>query len=452
MEPNHTDVAIIGAGLTGLTLAYRLAGQCDFVVLEQSDRPGGVIQTASERGFRYEMGPNSGTVANWETATLLDELEGVQLANGAAKKRYILKKGAWRPLPRGPLSALGTSLFSLGDKLRILGEPWRKRGTDPDESVAAFVKRRLGQSFLDYAIDPFISGVYAGRPDQLILRHAFPVMYDMEQTQGSLIRGAIARKRAAKRSTTKAPSRKIFSFEKGLGQLVDQLYQKAGTDHFKFRTRVISIALEGKRFLIKYQTDRGAGTLVANRVVTTVPAFALSSLLTFAQKDATKSFNALPYAPVIEVAVGFDQWSGTPLDGFGGLVPAREGEQILGILFMNALFPKRAPEGGALLSVFLGGMRNRDVLHWSDDKIREVVADAIKRLLKQPGFEPDLFKIMRYNQAIPQYTEVMDEIHKAITELETNYPGLYIAGQVTGGIGIPNRIKQGTELADRINK
>ncbi len=162
------EVTIIGAGLTGLSLAYYLqqAGM-EVLLLEKEERPGGVINSVEEGGFIYETGPNTGILGNPEIVELFGELAGLcelETANPMAKNRWIWKSGQWHPLPAGLAAAIKTPLFTGGDKLRILGEAFRKKGNDPMESVAGLVKRRLGESYLDYAVDPFISGIYAGDP------------------------------------------------------------------------------------------------------------------------------------------------------------------------------------------------------------------------------------------------------------------------------------------------
>src|ERR1035437_8138836 len=171
------NTIVIGAGLTGLTTAFYLkkAGK-DFIVLEQNDRVGGVIKTRHKDGFTFEEGPNTGVIGNESVVSLFDELRTceIEIASDVAKKRYILKDSRWQALPMGLLSAIKTPLFTLKDKFRILGEPFRAKGTDPHETLAQFVVRRMGQSFLDYAIDPFIKGVYSGKPDQLIVKYALP--------------------------------------------------------------------------------------------------------------------------------------------------------------------------------------------------------------------------------------------------------------------------------------
>jgi len=185
----YTDVVVIGAGLTGLTTAHYLKKQNKkFIVLEKENKVGGVIKTKNENNFLFEEGPNTGVVGNTTVVELFEELSDkckLELAGDNVKKRFILKNGKWENLPLGLLDAINTPLFTLKDKFRVLGEPFRLAGKEPHENLANFVKRRLGKSFFDYAIDPFIIGVYAGDPNYLIPKYALPKLYNLEQKYGS---------------------------------------------------------------------------------------------------------------------------------------------------------------------------------------------------------------------------------------------------------------------------
>jgi oxygen-dependent protoporphyrinogen oxidase len=200
-DPEKTEVVIVGAGLTGLTLAFYLkkAG-IKFKIAEKLPRTGGVIQTINENGFVYETGPNTGVVSHPELAELFEDLADkctLEIADPNAKRRLIWKNRMWHAIPSGLLSAINTPLFTWYDKFRILGEPFREKGTNPNETLAELVRRRLGQSFLDYAVDPFISGVYAGDPNKLITRYALPKLWKLEQDYGSFIGGSIKKSKTA---------------------------------------------------------------------------------------------------------------------------------------------------------------------------------------------------------------------------------------------------------------
>lgn len=209
-----SQITIIGGGLTGLTLAFYLkrAGK-KVTIIERNHEPGGVIRTFTEQGFTYEAGPNTGVLSSPELVQLFDDLGdtcSLEVANPNAKRRLILKDGSWEALPHNLSSAITTPLFSLYDKIRILGEPFRKKGSNPYETLDKLVARRLGKSFLDYAVDPFISGIYAGNPANLVTKFALPKLYNLEQNYGSFIRGAI-KKRQEPKSELEQRLQKMFS-------------------------------------------------------------------------------------------------------------------------------------------------------------------------------------------------------------------------------------------------
>ena len=180
MEQNR-DIVVIGAGLTGLATAFNLKRKGrDVLVLEKKDRIGGQIRTYTEDGFTFESGPNTGVVSFPEVAEMFRNLEGrcqMEVARESSKRRLIWKDDRFHALPSGLIQAISTPLFTLKDKFRILGEPWRKKGDDPNESVGALACRRLGRSFFEYAVDPFVSGAYAGDPMKLTTRFALPKLY-----------------------------------------------------------------------------------------------------------------------------------------------------------------------------------------------------------------------------------------------------------------------------------
>ena len=443
------DIIIAGAGLTGLSLAYHLKKQGRSpLVLERGDRPGGVIQTYSENGFTYESGPNTGVLGNKEIALLFEELNGnctLETGNSGAAKRYVMKNGRWQALPSGLVSAVSTPLFTMKDKFRILGEPLRKPGTNPDESVAEMVKRRLGKSFLDYAVDPFISGIYAGDPSRLVTRYALPKLYALEQNYGSFIRGTVKKGKEPKSEDDKKATREVFSVRGGLGSLIGALVKEIGHERIVCGVRDLKASRSGNGFSVTYGGE--PRTLECSTFITTAGGFALPEILSFIAPDELAPITSLQYARVAQVAVGYKEWKGFPLDAFGGLVPSLEKRQILGILFPSAIFAGRAPEGGALLSVFLGGTRNRELIWKTDEEISHIALGEIRNTLNENG-QPDLLKVFRYEKAIPQYEVTTGERLECIRRLEQKYPGLILAGNIRDGIGMADRVKQAKNIAD----
>jgi oxygen-dependent protoporphyrinogen oxidase len=448
MEASNKKVAIIGAGLTGLTTAFYLkkAG-VDFQIFEKANRPGGVIQTHHENGFTFEAGPNSGMLSRPEVPELLEELEDdctLEPADETAKARWIWKNGKWHPLPSGLVSGITTPLFSFPDKLRILGEPFREKGDNPNESLAGLVLRRMGKSFLDYAIDPFILGIYSGDPSKLVTKYAFPKLYNLEQNYGSFIGGSIKKAREPKTDRDKKATKNIFSVEGGLGNFIDALVKKVGEENILLNCEKIEVEKTDQGFLVEGE--------MFSHVVAATGGYALINLLPFVGKEKLGVIGKMKYSRVVQVSLGFKNWNGLPLNAFGGLVPSVEQRRILGVLFLSSFLKNKAPEGGALLSVFLGGIRRPDLVELSDEEIKQVVKEEVSEMMQLESFNPDLLKIFRYNYAIPQYGYESEEKMKAISEIEVENPGLILAGNVRDGIGIADRINQGRTIAEQLTE
>jgi protoporphyrinogen/coproporphyrinogen III oxidase len=445
---------IIGSGLTGLSTAHYLKNAgIPFHIVEKESKPGGVIQTVSENGFTYELGPNTGVIGSSEIAEIFEDLEGMcqlETANENAPKRFILKNGKWEPLPSGVMAGIKTPLFTTRDKFRLLGEPFRSKGKDPHETLSHLVKRRMGQSFLDYAIDPFIIGVYAGDPEILVPKYALPKLYNLEQNYGSFIGGAVKKQFEKKTEAEKKITRKVFSARGGLSNLVNALYENAGKDNFSFNVGNLQIIPEGEGYKVSWDANGTLQEVIAKNVVFTGGSFELSDVFPFIEKEKLEKITQLRYAKIIEVTLGFKNWNGIELDGFGGLIPSKEKRDILGVLYMSTLFENRAPEGGALLTIFMGGIRNENLVNQPDDKIKEVVEREITDLMQLPEFQPDLFKITRYDHAIPQYEVNSGERFETITHIENCYPGLILGGNMRDGIGMADRAKQGKMLAEQV--
>jgi oxygen-dependent protoporphyrinogen oxidase len=455
MKPENTpNIVIIGAGLTGLTTAYYLKRQgFKVTVLEKSNRCGGVINTHNEKGFIYESGPNTGVLGNPEVIELFEDLgktDIIERADKKAEKRLIWKKNKWHALPSGPFSGLTTPLFKMYDKFRLLSEPLRKKGNNPYESVAELVKRRMGKSFLNYAVDPFIGGVYAGDPSKLITKFALPKLYNLEQNYGSFIKGAIAKKKEPKEEREKKATKEVFSVKNGLSELINELKNQIGTDNIILNVSQTVINQTDNGFKVKYSTHTCSEEINCNKLITTCPAHSIKDILTFAEKDEIEAITNVEYAPVSQLILGYKNWDGLSVNAFGGLVPSIEKRNILGVLFTSSFFKNRAPENSVLLSVFIGGKRRPELDKLSDEEIINIGLNEIKNMLKPKDAILELTKIYKHKYAIPQY-EISSEIRfKMANELERKYNGLIIGGNLKDGIGMADRIKQARNIAERI--
>ena len=441
----QADVIIIGAGLTGLTTAYYLqkAGK-KVVIFEKEKRTGGVMLTTYTDDFVYETGPNSGSMGSPEMAELFEDLgDAVELevANPNSKDRWIWKNGKWHSLPSGLWLGLTTPLFSMYDKFRILGEPFRKKGDNPHETVSELVKRRLGRSFLDYAVNPFVSGIYAGDPNQLVTKYALRKLYNLEQNFGSFIGGSI-KKAKTKTERDKKATRDVFTAKGGIQKLIDALSTAIGEENIILEAKNLSVMKDEI-----YTAKCDIASVNAPQVISTVGGYAIPALFPFLSETHTHPIAALTYAKVVQAVCGYKKWSGLPLKAFGGLIPEVEKRDCLGILFPSSLFSGRAPQGGALFTLFMGGVKRPDIIAMSDDEIRQLALKEIKETLKCE-IAPDMMDIKRYQHAIPQYGASSKERLEAIEVIEKNNPGLFLAGNIRDGIGMSDRVTQAREIVN----
>lgn len=449
-------VVVIGAGITGLTCAYQLRRKgVDVLVLEQQDRVGGQINSVRDGEFSFESGPNTGVIKYPEVVELFEQLGGscqLETAQASSKCRLIWKGDRFHPLPSGLGSAISTPLFTWHDKLRILGEPWRRRGTDPDESVGSLAERRLGKSFVDYAVDPFLSGVYAGDPYRLPTRWALPKLYALEQDYGSFVRGSIAKAKLPKSERDRKATKQVFSAQGGFSALVNALAEGIGRERLVTSAQHITVLPDGQAgWNVSYESPAGPVTVQAAHVVTTCGAYSLPELLPFVSADVMADMSYLYYAPVVQVGVGIRDCGGVQWRAFGGLVPSREHRDMLGILFPSACFQGRAPEQGAAMAYFIGGARHPERLDMSDAQLHDLVNRSLHEMLGYPaGKVADAVRIFRHQRAIPQYDVRTPARLAAIERVERQFPTLTIAGNLRDGIGMGDRIKQACDVASRI--
>jgi oxygen-dependent protoporphyrinogen oxidase len=443
MNGDRLDVLVVGGGISGLTAAFRLVrGGLKTAVLESAERVGGAVETFSDGTWRFEQGPNTVLENNESVGRLIRDagLEAEKaVAAPAAKKRYLYQGGRLVPLPGGPGGFLGTPLFPLSAKLRLLREPWIGRPPEgTEESIAQFVRRRLGQPFLDYAVGPFVSGVYAGDPERLSVRWAVPKIHGLEAQHGSLIRGALARRKGP------APGGAMISFREGLEELPRRLAREIG----EVRTGVAArrIVREGDGFKV----ETSAGPVEARRVVLAVPADVAARLLEEATAGASRLLGEIPYAAVAVVSLGWRRGQvGHPLDGFGFLAPRKEGLRTLGCLFPSGIFPGRAPEGHVALAAFTGGRTDPEIAGWPEERIVSTILDELRGPLGLSG-EPVFQLVRRWPRAIPQYEVGHGRFVERAREIEGALPGLRFSGNFLGGVSVPDCIRNATALAEEL--
>ena len=444
MQSAEKKVAVIGAGITGLTAAFELQQRgIDCTVYEASERIGGCIQTVKEDGFLVECGPNSLLDTHPDLGKLIAQLgleDNKLAANTSAQNRYIVRDGKPIALPTSPTAFIKSKAFSARAKLRLLREPFITSRSDESESLGDFVERRLGQEFLDYAINPFVSGVYAGDPDELATCHAFPKLYKLEQQYGSLIKGAIkGAKERKQREEVASKDARMFTFDEGMEVLPRKLGEKLGNT-VRYEYPILGLErLESGRWKV--------GSEAYSDVVLAIPAHAMRK---FNAPFDLRPFSEIYYPPVTSLSLGFGINQFThDLNGFGMLIPKVENRYSLGALFPSSIFPDRAPPGMALLTVFVGGSQSPKRALCSEEEILKYVLEDLHDLLGLDG-EPDYKRFSVWPQAIPQYVVGYEKYLNLMQQIETGHPGIHFAGHYRDGISVANSIMSGINVAGRI--
>lgn len=446
------DVIVVGAGISGLASAWGIQQQgARVLVLEAGSRAGGCIATTREHGCLFESGPNSALETTPLINRLLEALDivGARIpANPDARNRYILREGRLHAAPLSPFTFLTTPLFSTGAKLRLLREPFIARGAaDAEETVAAFVRRRLGVEFLDYAVNPFVGGVYAGKPEMLSVSAAFPRLHELEREYGSLIRGQLFGTRARARDLEKSKlSAPIFAFREGMQTLTDAIARHL--PRIELGTEVVSMAAGDNCYVINADSTGTRREFRASAVLLAVPAYTAARLVASIAPRAATALAEIPYPPVAVTHSAYRRSAiAHPLDGFGMLVPERECRQILGTIFSSSLFDNRAPRELVLLTTFLGGMRQPELAQLGERQIAHIAEAENAELLGIAG-RAEFVKVTRWARAIPQYTLGHSVRIAQLDAAERMFPGLFFCANYRGGVAIGDCIKSAHRTAN----
>lgn len=458
------DAIIIGAGLSGLVLAWRLTKSGRRVLLlESGERAGGVIESLECEGFLIERGPNS-MRGTHELLDLVEELGlgGELITADRRAPAYIFFRNQLHPVPMGPFAALTTRLLSPGAKLRLLREPFIPPREDPtEESIASFVRRRLGPEALDRLISPFISGVFAGDVERLSVRAALPRLADFEAEMGSIARGIWQALRSRRKQPEEAPRRslrdyRLCSFRRGLAELPAALARELG-DRLRTGVQVARIAqlpLVGGPTIFEVEATKGDDQFIhyADSVILAAPADVAGRLLRDLSPRLGSLLNGVPYNSLISVPLAYRREQiKHRLDGFGFLAPRAEGLRTLGSIWNSSLFPGRAPSGWVLTTSFIGGETDPSAIGLTDEVLIRTAHTDLQRALGIVG-EPRPLPLKRYNRAIPQYVighvERMLQISILLAEIE----GLFLVGNYIGGVSIGDCIKNAIRLAGEVER
>ena len=453
------SVIVVGAGVSGLCTAYWLKKLgLSVLVLERDSEVGGTMKTIHESGWLIETGPNSALETTPLFQQLSEELNIIQerlYANEASDKRYILRNGTLHPLPMGAASFINSNLWSLSAKLRLLKEPFIGRANN-EESIAEFVERRLGKEFLDYAINPFVAGVFAGNPERLSVQAAFPKLYALEKKYGGLIKGMIrSRKERRERKEVAKDRAKMLSFARGMQTLPEALANVLD-DSVKLNCTVEQIIpmRAGKHpvYTVYYSQNEIRIQMEANAVVLATPAYVTAKIIRPIDPEMAKILETIYYPPVAEVFLGFKREQvKRPLDGFGYLIPEVEHRNILGTIWSSALFPDRAPGDDVALTTFVGGARQPELATVNDGQITSLVLSELDSIMGVEG-NPIYAKIIRWEKAIPQYDLGYYKILSAIDRFEQDFRGAFICSNYRGGIAVGDCVMSAEEIVRKASQ
>eukprot|EP00741_Cyanophora_paradoxa_P021764 tig00000241_g21007.t1 len=463
------DTLIIGAGVSGLSLAWNLKKEgVNVFVAESRPRVGGCIETRHQDGYTWEVGPNSfqpnPTLLKFITdAGLKDKLV---LADGTLP-RFVFWNNKLFPLPMAPADAVGFKLLSWPGKIRAgLGAMGFVRpAMAGEESLEEFVRRHLGDEAFEKLIDPFVSGVYAGDPKKLSVNAAFAKLYALEQTGGSLFAGTfkllMQRREAAKNAPPADPNvpvakpGELASFRDGLHMLPEHLAEElGGQERVQLGWKLLSFQPSGEgSYVAEFETPEGRRMVEARSIVISSPAYITSELVRPLHPDAADALAEIYYPPVAAVSLGYpEEAARVPLRGFGNLIPRSQKVRTLGSIWSSSLFPGRAPEGHVLISSYIGGAQDTGIAEMGAEEIAAAVdADLRKTVLKADAPRPKVLMAHLWQRAIPQFNKGHLARLERARALEEDYPGVFLTGNYVNGVSLGACLESGITLAPRVS-
>lgn len=446
-------IAIVGGGISGLSLAYALLEkkpELDVTVFEAEARAGGKILTEKINGYVCEGGVNGFLDNKTSTLELASKINLTPVkSNDNAKKRYIYTSGKLRLIPESPVKFLMSNFLSPHGRLRMIGEYFVPKADKDDETMESFAVRRIGREFFEKLLDPMASGVYAGDPSKMSIRSCFSKVYELEQAYGGLLKGFMALGRHAKKSGKKVsagPGGTLMSFRDGMYSLVESLKARLG-ERVKTGKGAKGIDKNGNRLKIFFNDG---STYESDCIVLASPAHNTAEIVKDMDKDIYDILKEIPYPPLSVVSFGFKREKiERDISLFGFLIPGKEKRKILGTLFDSSIFPNRAPEGHVLLRSMVGGARAADLALLNDEKLISTVRDELSDILNIKA-EPDFVKIFRWEKAIPQYVLGHHNKLKLLDEAVSKHKGLYLTGNAYRGVAVNDCIANSYRLAETI--
>lgn len=450
MMTRHSDVLIIGGGISGLSSAWWLSQQgVSSIVLERAKRAGGLIDSTDQDGYLTDHAASM--ILNFDsTVSHFINQSGLQkhrINRSSVTKRYVLKNSALSEVPVNIREILCSDLFSLKTRIQIMTEAFRGGCECEWESVADFIRRRLGQEILDVAIDPYVSAVLACDPEKACARSTLPRLTALETKFGSFTAGMLIKKLLPGK---RGLPQEAFSFSGGMKTLTDTLAQNP---HAEVQTgqQVTSLEPLKSGWRVISRGNNSESQFHVRHVVFSTPADITSALVKPVDKELSALLDQIDYAPIAQIHLGFDKSAfNKPLDGNGFLVPSRNRIPIRGSLWMSNLIDNRAPPGKTLTSNFIGGACQQDALKNSDDILVDQAMSALKKLCGLKA-APEMVRVNRHQQGLPLYHGNYHKLTRSIMGQAGRYEGLHFVANYLQGISIRDRIIQAKTVADQIN-
>lgn len=442
MALQHHHIVIIGAGISGTSLAWLLQQRgASYQLFEAAPRAGGYLQTLWQEGFRLEIGPNS-LLADAQTMGYLRQTgldAHINQPSAAANDRYVVRQGRLQKLPGKPQQALFGGFLSLGTKLKVLRELFNKTTSPPGETVAAFFRRHFGNEVVEAAVGPFISGIYGGDPEQLLVQAAFPQLVEMERQHGSVLKGFA--------KAAKGGRRQSFSFKQGMEQLVSHV--AAQLNHLHLGHKLLAIDPDPAGWLLAIQQPSGEIMQVTcAQLVLALPAHACASLLKNIDAEAAGAFSLVRYAAMAAVHTGWKMEQAPTLpEGFGALHTLDNATATLGSIWSSSAYPDAAPQGHRLFTTFVGGMVKTQPYHQPDEQL---LAQVVRELQKIYGLKgaPVMHRISRWPQAIPQYDAA--QVQAAAYAPALAQRGIHLHSNWLGGVSLNDAIGKSFKLVETL--
>jgi oxygen-dependent protoporphyrinogen oxidase len=448
----HVPALVVGGGISGLVCAYALqkAG-IEVLLVEASPRTGGVINSVNRDGYLLELGPQSFA----GTAQLRDLCADLGIADQLLEAppkapRYVLVNGTLQPVPMSPPAFFLSSLINGSTKWALVRDIFGKSiPPNSDESVAAFIRRKFSDQLLDHLVGPFVSGVYAGDPEKLSLRSAFPPLYEAEKSAGSIVRGMLKTSKA-KKGPRERPT--LNTFREGNETLVRALTDKLGSAVLtQIRAKKVYRQNDGT-FALSLEGRTAAEPVQAKSVIFATPTDVTGAILFQLDSSFESLLTPVEYAAVAVVSFGYRKSDvGHSLDGFGFLVPRSAGLRVLGTVWNSSLFPLRAPDGHALLTTFVGGATDPSAAKLQRKELSSLVHREIAPLLSIKN-GPAFSNVTVWPRALPQYNLGHGDRLASIAKNLARFPGIFLVGNYLRGPAIGSCIEQALGVAEELKE